>query len=166
MGAAVRTAPTSCFQGWWTGVGNTYFVCEGNNRLFQRDSFAQNATVHGGIISLRGEVVPIVDLKHRFSMKSCDAQEGSNQRVVIVEIDGSVVGCLVDSVSEVIRASEQSLDYMDQIQGMHRGVVDSICKLGDRLIAILNPRRLMTNEEIKQLDNAARERTVCSGIYD
>jgi purine-binding chemotaxis protein CheW len=119
-----------------------------------------------GIISLRGEVVPIVDLKHRFSMKSCDAQEGSNQRVVIVEIDGSVVGCLVDSVSEVIRASEQSLDYMDQIQGMHRGVVDSICKLGDRLIAILNPRRLMTNEEIKQLDNAARERTVCSGIYD
>ena len=52
-----------------------------------------------GIINLRGQIIPVLDLKKRFDLPRVEA--GDDARVVIAEREGQVVGLLVDKVSEV-----------------------------------------------------------------
>ena len=54
-----------------------------------------------GVINLRGQVIPIVDLRRRFGLKA--VEHDKNTRIVVVELADKVVGFLVDSVSEVLR---------------------------------------------------------------
>jgi len=49
-----------------------------------------------GIISLRGEVVPIVDLRNRFGLK--EIGDDQFKRTLIVKIDNQKIGMIVDSV--------------------------------------------------------------------
>ncbi|HHT42780.1 MAG TPA: purine-binding chemotaxis protein CheW [Firmicutes bacterium] len=117
-----------------------------------------------GIINVRGTVLPILDLKNRFGLGSSSVLEGTSQRILVVEYDGSLVGYLVDAVSEVLRVTRDSLEQVDRIQGMKGKLVDSICKVEDRLIPIINITTLMTDQEVLHLQQAAKERAVYSGI--
>ncbi|NMB00368.1 MAG: chemotaxis protein CheW [Firmicutes bacterium] len=117
-----------------------------------------------GIINVRGTVLPIVDLKNRFGMGSYLSVDSTNQRILLVEMEGSMVGFLVDTVSEVLRVSRNSLEQVERIQGMNLNLVDYICNLGERLIPVVDVTKLMTNQEIQQLEVATKEGTVCSEI--
>lgn len=54
-----------------------------------------------GVMNLRGNIIPVVDLRQRFGLVSRQADEAT--RIVVADVDGHVMGLLVDSVSEVIR---------------------------------------------------------------
>jgi len=117
-----------------------------------------------GIINVRGNVLPIVDLKSRFALGRSSASEDANQKILLVDLEGSMVGFLVDSVSEVLRVSRKSLESIEKIPGINVNLVDSICKDGDRLIPIVNATELFTVQETQQLQNAVKERAHCSVI--
>ncbi|MBD3175662.1 MAG: chemotaxis protein CheW, partial [Armatimonadia bacterium] len=55
-----------------------------------------------GVIDLRGMVIPVIDLRERFSLPRGEETEN---RIVVVEMSGQVVGCMVDDVSEVLTLS-------------------------------------------------------------
>ena len=55
-----------------------------------------------GIINLRGEIIPIVDLRPRFNLSIQPATDES--RIIIVDINQQMAGIIVDCVDEVIRA--------------------------------------------------------------
>ncbi|HPT82983.1 MAG TPA: chemotaxis protein CheW [Limnochordia bacterium] len=117
-----------------------------------------------GIINVRGSVLPVIDLKARFAMEGGPAVEYNKQRILLAELEESMVGFLVDTVTEVLRVSRQSLEYLDQIQGMNGNIVHSICKVGERLLPIVDTSKLLSNQETKQLEEAAKERGACSAI--
>ena len=54
-----------------------------------------------GVINLRGKVIPIMNLRRRFGIQ--DRENDGSTRIVVVELDGRVVGFVVDAVSEVLR---------------------------------------------------------------
>ncbi|MFZ5537639.1 MAG: chemotaxis protein CheW [Pseudomonadota bacterium] len=56
-----------------------------------------------GIINLRGNVVTVMDGRQRFNLPPVPATDAT--RILIVEVDGQVVGLVVDSVAEVIELS-------------------------------------------------------------
>lgn len=114
-----------------------------------------------GIINVRGNILPIVDLKTLFAMGNGLAADHTKQRVLLVEIGGSLVGYLVDTVSEVLRISQDSLEQVDRIQGMNRNLVDSICNLEGRLIPIVNAANLLSYQRIQHIEQVAKERTEC-----
>lgn len=60
-----------------------------------------------GIINLRGEVVPIINLRKKLGLeeKSIDKQS----RIVIIRVENTVIGILVDSVNHVVCFEEQEL---------------------------------------------------------
>ncbi|MDI9485276.1 MAG: chemotaxis protein CheW [Bacillota bacterium] len=62
-----------------------------------------------GITNVRGTVLPIVDLKSRFAMGCSQLEEYESQKILLMEIGGSMVGYLVDAVSEVLRIPVHSL---------------------------------------------------------
>ena len=61
-----------------------------------------------GIINLRGNVVTVIDTRHRFGLEPGDMTD--NTRIVIIEAEKHVVGILVDSVAEVVYLRQSEVE--------------------------------------------------------
>ncbi|HAG52886.1 MAG TPA: hypothetical protein DCL21_03770 [Alphaproteobacteria bacterium] len=69
-----------------------------------------------GVINLRGQIIPVVDLRKRFNLEENDHKEDA--KVVIIEVDDNVLGLIVDSVSEVLEVDVCSLYLLTDKQEM------------------------------------------------
>jgi len=104
-----------------------------------------------GVINLRGQLIPIIDLRTRFGMPR--AENTKNTRIVVTEIGTKRVGMVVDSVSEVLRIPiEQIEDAPDMIAGVDTEYIRGVGKLGDRLIIMLDLARVISGNEKSALE--------------
>jgi len=104
-----------------------------------------------GVINLRGQLIPIIDLRTRFAMPRADHTKST--RIVVTEIGSKKVGIIVDSVSEVINIPlEQVEDAPDMIAGVGTEYIQGVGKVHERLIILLDLTMVMTGEEKAQLD--------------
>ena len=99
-----------------------------------------------GIINLRGNVVTVIDTRHRFGL--APVEDLDDTRIIIVEADSKVVGIMVDSVSEVIQLSPSDIDDPPNLTSTDSakyfmGVVNS----EDSLLVLVDLDRLLTDEE-------------------
>lgn len=99
-----------------------------------------------GIINLRGNVIPVVDLRKRFELKQ--AQVADQTRIVVVEIGSLVVGLVVDGVSEVLRVQAGQIEPPSAvIAGIDAEFIRGVAKTHNRLIILLNADRLLVEKE-------------------
>lgn len=106
-----------------------------------------------GIINLRGEIIPIVDLRRRFGLTLPEL--GYNSRVIIVEVGDALVGMLVDAVVEVLRVPVSAIEPAPAItKGVDAYFLAGVAKLDTRLIVLLNLERTLSSEEAKELNEA------------
>ena len=87
-----------------------------------------------GVISLRGKIVPVVDLAGRLGVSATSDEES---KIVIVETADQTVGMIVDAVDEVISIEEDQLDTGTIVD---REIVSGIAKVDDRLVVTLDAR--------------------------
>ncbi|MEW5784989.1 MAG: chemotaxis protein CheW [Bacillota bacterium] len=105
-----------------------------------------------GVINLRGEVIPVLDLRKRFGLPGSERTEQS--RIIIVEVQSRMVGLIVDSVSEVIRLpNKQIQEAPNQVAGSRTHLIVGVGKIDERLLIILNLERILTTEEQIALDD-------------
>lgn len=100
-----------------------------------------------GVINVRGQIVPIIDLRKRFDMAPNESRQTA--KILIVELDKNLVGMIVDNVSEVMRFY---LDEIEKTPPMFSGSINSqyiqgVAKLNDKLIILLNIEKLLSFEE-------------------
>lgn len=96
-----------------------------------------------GIINLRGEVVPIIDLMLRFGVPEKKLE--SNDRIIIVNIEDKNIGLLVDSVSEVAEIEGANIvPPPDQISGIDSRYITGIAKYHDRIFVVLDIETITT----------------------
>lgn len=96
-----------------------------------------------GVINLRGEVIPIVDLRKKFNLP--EGKESENTRIIIVAVDDITVGLIVDSSSEVIEISNDAIEEAPAGAGsVDQGNIYGIGKVGDRLIILLDIVKIVT----------------------
>ncbi len=108
-----------------------------------------------GVINLRGEVIPVIDLRKRFNLPSVDRTDES--RIIIVEVEERMVGLTVDSVSEVIRLSNKQIqEAPNQVAGEQTNLIMGVGKIDERMLIILNLERILTSEEQIALDDLSR----------
>jgi purine-binding chemotaxis protein CheW len=114
-----------------------------------------------GVINLRGEVIPVIDLRKRFNLPSVDRTDES--RIIIVEVEERMVGLTVDSVSEVIRLSNKQIqEAPTQVAGEQTNLIMGVGKIDERMLIILNLERILTSEEqiaLEDLSRAGRQLT-------
>ena len=109
-----------------------------------------------GVINLRGEIIPIVDLRVRFGLTVPEL--GLDSRVIIVEVGEALVGMLVDAVVEVLRIPVSAIEPPPPItKGVDSYYLAGVAKLEDRLIVLLNLERTLSPEEEKELREAELE---------
>jgi len=107
-----------------------------------------------GVINLRGKVIPIIDLRRRFGMER--KEHDKNTRIVVVELNGRVVGFVVDAVSEVLRIPKSVTEPPPPIvAGVHAEYITAVGKLEDRLLILLDLERILSDGEKTALENAA-----------
>ena len=99
-----------------------------------------------GVINLRGKVIPVIDLRKRFSLT---VNERNNEnRIVVVDIGGQDIGVIVDAVNEVLRILSDSVEPPSSvITGADSDYLLGIAKLEDRLIILLDLERVLSEEE-------------------
>lgn len=100
-----------------------------------------------GVINLRGRIVAVVDMSTRLGAKSSPRKK--TNRVLILEIDSSLVGLLVDSASEIIKVPEDSIEPPPEvITAIGAEYVTGVGKLREKLIVLLDINRLLSAEEM------------------
>jgi len=99
-----------------------------------------------GVINLRGKVIPIVDLRRKFGMAA--HPHDSQTRIVVVDLSGTIVGFIVDSVSEVLRIDSSTVEPPPQIvSGVDSEYISGVGKLDDRLLILIDLDKLLSREE-------------------
>ena len=98
-----------------------------------------------GVINLRGKVIPVIALRRRFGLG--DAPHDKQTRIVVVEVRGSVLGFIVDSVSEVLRIPADTVEPPPRLSKVEREYVSGVGKLDNRLLILLDIDRLMSDSE-------------------
>lgn len=89
-----------------------------------------------GVINLRGAVVPIVDLASRLGL---DVPEPTARNVIIItQIDGPVVGLLVDAVSDILSVSQKEVQATPDVAAEGTEFLSGIITREDRMIRLLN----------------------------
>lgn len=100
-----------------------------------------------GVVNLRGTIVPIVDMRIKFNCMQADYN--SFTVVIILNLYNRVVGIVVDSVSDVMELSADSIRTAPDIES----TIDSSCILGlgsvsDRMLILLDIEKLMSNVDM------------------
>ena len=103
-----------------------------------------------GIINLRGKVIPVMDLAHRFSLAR---EKSDGGQAVIVETMGQEVGLVVDGVTEVLRIDDTAIEPAQTI--CHAGdLFRGIGKLQERLLIVLDLDKLLSEGELQGITSA------------
>ncbi len=97
-----------------------------------------------GVINLRGEVIPIVDLRKKFNLPA--GEDTENTRIVIVTIEDITVGLVIDSSSEVLEISRELIEEAPSSVGtIDQGNISGIGKVNNRLIILLDVAKILSN---------------------
>ncbi|MGA1846606.1 chemotaxis protein CheW [Deferribacter abyssi] len=113
-----------------------------------------------GIINLRGEVIPLVDIRKRFDLEPKERDEFT--RLIIVNIDDLKVGFIVDSVEEVLRISKDKIDNVPAVlsASIDSNFITNVVKDQNKMIMILNAQKMFSIEEYKKLEKIKESRNI------
>ncbi|HWS32587.1 MAG TPA: chemotaxis protein CheW [Actinoplanes sp.] len=104
-----------------------------------------------GVIDLRGRLLPVVSLRRVFGLPVTPLEP--QNRIVVVSIDGGIVGVVMDTVREVLRVPHQLVAPLPSVvAGEGRKTeVESVCRLedGKRLVSVLNVNRMFDSPEVR-----------------
>lgn len=114
-----------------------------------------------GACNLRGNILPIVDGRTRFSLVKKELDE--NSRVLVIDVEGKATGVVVDKVSEVMRVNTSDIEEPPEIvKNINSDYLNGVVKLdnGNRLVMLLDVvRALRTNSTVTDYKSTKEERT-------
>ncbi|MEI7815918.1 MAG: chemotaxis protein CheW [Desulfuromonadales bacterium] len=104
-----------------------------------------------GVINLRGSVVPVIDLRLKFGMS--ESERTVNTCIIVVEVamDGEtvVLGCLADSVQEVIEMEAEQIEVAPHIgTQLNTDFLKGMGKHDGRFVMILDIDKVFSSEEL------------------
>jgi purine-binding chemotaxis protein CheW len=109
-----------------------------------------------GIINLRGKIVSVIDLRKRLKING--AERHKKNRILVTEIEGKVVGLIVDEVSEVLRLNPDNIEPPpEMVNSVGAEYITGVGKLEDRIVLLLDLAKVLTTEQTK-LVNAVSDR--------
>ncbi len=124
------------------------------NRMVEVTRVPNSPPYIEGVINLRGKVIPIVDLRTRFSIPK--KEWGKDTRIIVIELESKVVGFIVDAVREVLRIPQNITEPPPHmIAGIDAEYITAIGKLKDRMIILLDLECILGQGAWNQLQDVA-----------
>ncbi|WP_350445948.1 chemotaxis protein CheW [Anaeromonas gelatinilytica] len=95
-----------------------------------------------GIINLREDIIPVINLKKKFNMKEWEVQE--NSRIIIINIDNRQIGIVVDDASEVVNLHQKYIDDSPDIaMNIDEKYIMGIGRMDEEVIILLDLTELL-----------------------
>ena len=114
-----------------------------------------------GVINLRGTIVPIIDLRIRFSM---DQLEYGPTTVVIVlkvmsgENDSRIMGIVVDGVSDVYNVKKEEINAAPDFgDGVDSSFVKGLATVEDKMVIILDIDHMLNSNELASVTKVTED---------
>lgn len=106
-----------------------------------------------GVMNLRGQVMPVIDLRERFGLPKKEYTEEA--RIITVKVGEIEVGLIVDAANDIIDLSEDLIESPPEVVGgIKAKYLRGVAKLEDgRLLVMLNLEQVLNKDEIVQLEN-------------
>ncbi|PWH13437.1 MAG: chemotaxis protein CheW [Anaerolineae bacterium] len=99
-----------------------------------------------GVTNLRGRVLPVLDLHTRFGLKP--KADSKQQRIVVLQWGNTEAGIIVDAVTEVITLDPAQVEPPPPLtRTVASEFVEGIAKLGERMVILLDLRKVLSSEE-------------------
>ncbi len=110
-----------------------------------------------GVLNLRGMILPIIDLRTRFSGTLTDAT--SKHVIVIIAVSDRIVGVLADSVSDIITVGSNQIKSAPEMDsGVDTKFIDGLIALEERMVVLLDMEKLVhTDAEAFSTSHAQTE---------
>ncbi len=116
-------------------------------RSYEAVTRIANAPDHlKGVINLRGIIVPIIDMRIRFSLG--EASYDQFTVVIILNVSGRTVGMVVDSVSDVITLNSEQIKPAPDMGSVAADYLVGLGTLDERMVILVDIERLMQSSEI------------------
>lgn len=119
------------------------------NRIDQITTLPKAPKFVEGVINLRGNVVPLIDLRKRFGMKHIERTK--KNKIIVVIVEKRLFGIIVDTVLEVVSIAKENIEpTLPTTSGLKADFINSIGKIHESLVIILDIESIIqSKEEIK-----------------
>ena len=98
-----------------------------------------------GVINLRGKVIPVIDIGKKFGFEK--SERGKNNRIVVVYLQDTTLGIIVDAVTEVLRIPSESIEPVsDIVTSGNAEYLQGIAKLADKMVILLALEKLLAGD--------------------
>jgi purine-binding chemotaxis protein CheW len=128
------------------------------NRLGEVTRLPKAPPFVAGITNLRGQVVPLINLRQRFNLE--DKKPDDRTRIIIIELSGHRTGIIVDQVNEVLRLLAKDIEPAPSIvRSSHYDdsseFMSGVCKVnnGERMILLMDTFKLLSTQEANALES-------------
>lgn len=109
-----------------------------------------------GVINIRGEIIPVVNLKEKLHLVETEIKECSN--IIVVSFGENQVGFIVDNASKVLSISEQDINIAPEIiKGSNGKFIVGMAKVEKKIIVIMDLLEVFSLEEITTLKQLSSE---------
>lgn len=103
-----------------------------------------------GVINLRGKIISVLDLRKRFGEKEITGSK--KNRILVVEVEGKMVGLIVDAASEVLKVPATDIDLPPNVfEDGELNYVTGVGKLRGRLIIMIDLTKILQKGELRRL---------------
>jgi len=103
-----------------------------------------------GIIHLRGTVVTVLDTCQRFGLPSGEITDAT--RIMILEVEGYVIGLLVDAVSEVVYLRQSEIEVTPNVGNDESSkFIQGVCHKNDILLILVDLDKLLSEDELSEV---------------
>lgn len=100
-----------------------------------------------GVVNLRGQVIPVLDMRIRFNMMSRDYDERTC--IIVVSIDDVQVGLVVDTINEVCHIAGEMVSPPPNTAGASSAqYIHGMGKVGDEVVILLDGRKILFEHEL------------------
>ncbi len=105
-----------------------------------------------GVINLRGDIIPVIDLRKRLYLYMGEGG-GEGNWILILNIKERVIGFIVDRVTEVLKVEQDKVEPPPDIVvvGLENQYIHGVCDINGKLLIILSFERILFNEEYHML---------------
>ncbi|MCR4610815.1 MAG: chemotaxis protein CheW [Lachnospiraceae bacterium] len=107
-----------------------------------------------GLINLRGKIVPVIDVRIRFKQEPFEYNDRTC--IIIVNVKNTVIGLIVETIDDVVTIKDKDIETPPSLTTTKAKdkYVYGFGKVGDEVKLLLNPEKLIRDEDMSAIDAA------------
>jgi len=112
----------------------------------------QSSSYFLGIMNLRGQVISVIDLRSKLSIKPSNSTESA---IIICDLHPNSLGVVVDSINSVINANPHQISEKPEIHSQkNTDYIQNVYRDKDKLIVLLDISKVLNIQEMREITNA------------